>query len=72
MGLAARERRGRVEEAWLLGRVAHMADRAPDLFSDALDEVDDWDGSVSVLRERLLPALRSHARRMAGGCGGGR
>ncbi|PJI94585.1 HipA-like protein [Luteimicrobium subarcticum] len=47
----------------LLGRVEVAAAVLPAV-SAALDEVDDGDGSVRAVRERLLPALRQRVRRV--------
>ncbi|MGM0384648.1 MAG: HipA domain-containing protein [Actinomycetota bacterium] len=47
-----------VDEAAVLERVEWIAEGAPEAFAAALDEVNDWDGSVSDLRSRLLPNLQ--------------
>ena len=50
-----------------MDRVNDLAQRVPGEFEGALDGVDDWDGSVSDVRARLLPALTQHAERVRRG-----
>lgn len=51
------------DESALLERVSRMTEEAPAAFAAALDQVEDWDGSVTDVRERLLPSLGSHRSR---------
>lgn len=48
-----------VDETSLLDLVHRMTAGATAAFAAALDEVEDWDGSVSDVRARLLPNLES-------------
>lgn len=48
-----------VDESAVLDRVHRMTADAPAAFAAALDEVEDWDGSVTDVRTRLLPALEN-------------
>ena len=41
----------------VLARVQAIGEAVPSAFARALDEVDDWDGSVTDVRARLLPEL---------------
>ncbi|WP_425955804.1 HipA domain-containing protein [Xylanimonas sp. McL0601] len=55
----------RVDEGRVLDRVTYIADSVTDHVVAALDDVDDWDGSATALRDRLVPALGEHAARVA-------
>lgn len=46
-------------------RVQVLARAIPGAFEAALAPIDDWDGSVTALRERLLPDLARHCARFA-------
>ena len=48
----------RQDEAAVLDRVAEMAALVPDAAVTALEGIDDWNGDVGAVRERLLPTLR--------------
>ncbi len=62
----------RIDDAWLIDTVARMADAAPDAFEAALADIDDWDGSASEVRRRVLPAVREHTRGVTEGISRGR
>lgn len=47
-------------EDLVLDRVAGISHSTPDAFDKALGEIDDWDGSVSSVRSRLMSGLRRH------------
>jgi serine/threonine-protein kinase HipA len=51
-----------VDEAVVLDKVREVAEVAPGAMAEALTEIDDWDGAVSDVSARLLPAVREHAR----------
>jgi serine/threonine-protein kinase HipA len=44
----------------VIRRAREMADTIPGAMRQALDEVDDWDGTVGELRRRLTPAVEAH------------
>lgn len=46
----------------VLDHARHVAETAPGAMSAALDEIDDWDGSVTRLRGRLEGSLSRHVR----------
>ena len=48
-----------VDESAVLDRAHRMTADAPAVFAAALDDVEDWDGSVTDVRTRLLPALEN-------------
>ena len=50
----------RLDGQAVVRRALQMAETVPDAMREALDEVDDWDGTVGELRRRLIPAVDAH------------
>lgn len=54
----------RVDRTWVVNLVEEVAETAPRVAEKALGEVDDWDGSVAEVAQRLLPNIRAFADQM--------
>lgn len=55
----------RLDAGAVLERVHRYAETVPSVMRAALDEVEDRDGSVRELADRLLPAAEDHAASIA-------
>jgi serine/threonine-protein kinase HipA len=59
-----------IDSGRVIARVHELAEHVPAAMLAALDEIDDWDGSVSRLRGRLERSLDAHLSRLVGGLSG--
>jgi hypothetical protein len=52
----------RIDDEAVLNRVGELCGTIPSAARKILEEIDDWDGSVTEVSKRLIPNLDKHVR----------
>ena len=54
-----------LDEQAVLDRVSELAEGVPAAFKSSLEDIDDWDGSASEVKKRLIGNLTERCRRVS-------
>lgn len=54
-----------LDEQTVLDRVSELAEGVPAAFKSSLEDIDDWDGSASEVKRRLIGNITEHCRRVS-------